>query len=217
VTDKQWWDGRTTEVALALHDAALRLRVEFDGIFNAETIERYLRSSYDRLAPTSKVPTWVPLLTERFVRDRLTALGRLEGTLSDDRPVVLFLCTHNAGRSQMALGFFRALVGDRAIAWSGGSEPGAELNLTAVRAMTEVGIDITGEFPKPWTDEVVRAADVVVTMGCGDACPVFPGKRYEDWDLADPEGLQIEAVRVVRDEIKERVHDLLARLNILVT
>ena len=101
---------------------------------------------------------------------------------------MLFLCVHNAGRSQMALGWFNHLAGDRAVAWSGGSEPGNEVNPSAIAAMAEVGIDIATEFPKPWTDEIVQAADVVVTMGCGDACPLFPGKRYEDWELEDPAG-----------------------------
>lgn len=125
---------------------------------------------------------------------------------------MLFLCTHNAGRSQMALGFFERFAGDRAIAWSGGSEPGKEINPAAVLAMEERGIDISGEFPKPWTDEVVRAADVVITMGCGDACPVFPGKRYEEWTLDDPAGLDLERVRPVRDEIEQRVKHLLTEL-----
>ena len=129
-------------------------------------------------------------------------------------PAVLFLCIHNAGRSQMALGWFRHLAGDRAIAWSGGSEPGKEVNPSAVAAMAEVGIDITGEYPKPWTDEVVRAADVVVTMGCGDACPYYPGKRYEDWELEDPAGQDVAAVRPIRDEIRERVVALLASLQV---
>ena len=101
---------------------------------------------------------------------------------------MLFLCVHNAGRSQMALGWFNHLAGDRAVAWSGGSEPGTEINPAAIAAMAEVGIDITGEFPKPWTEEIVQAADVVITMGCGDACPLYPGKRYEDWELDDPAG-----------------------------
>jgi protein-tyrosine-phosphatase len=127
-------------------------------------------------------------------------------------PIVLFLCVHNAGRSQMALGWFNHLAGDRAIAWSGGSEPAGEVNPAAVQAMAEVGIDIVGEFPKPWTDEIVRAADVVVTMGCGDACPIFPGKRYEDWVLDDPDGLNLDAVRPIRDEIGRRVQDLLDQL-----
>ena len=151
-------------------------------------------------------------MNESFTRERLGALARVEGKSDDSRPVVLFLCTHNAGRSQMALGYFRALAGDRAVAWSGGSEPGSEVNPAAVAAMAEVGIDISGEYPKPWTDEVVRASDVVVTMGCGDACPVFPGKRYEDWPLTDPNGLGVESVRPIREEIKARVEVLLASL-----
>ena len=129
-------------------------------------------------------------------------------------PAVLFLCVHNAGRSQMALGWFNALAGGRAIAWSGGSEPGREINPTAIEAMAEVGIDITGEFPKPWTDEILRAADVVVTMGCGDTCPFYPGKRYEDWVLDDPAGQGIDAVRPIRDEIRERVTELLKSLDV---
>ena len=127
-------------------------------------------------------------------------------------PVVLFLCVHNAGRSQMALGWFNHLANGRAIAWSGGSEPGREVNPSAVEAMAEVGIDITGEFPKPWTEEIVRAADVVVTMGCGDACPYYPGTRYEDWELDDPAGLGVDAVRPIRDEIRNRVEKLLDEL-----
>ena len=129
-------------------------------------------------------------------------------------PNVLFLCVHNAGRSQMALGWFNHLAGDRAIAWSGGSEPASEINPAAVAAMAEVGIDITGEHPKRWTDEIVRAADVVVTMGCGDACPFYPGKRYEDWELDDPAGQDVEAVRPIRDEIEQRVRALLASLSV---
>ena len=127
-------------------------------------------------------------------------------------PAVLFLCTHNAGRSQMALGFFTHLAGDRAVAWSGGSEPAAQINRAAVAAMAERGIDITGEYPKPWSDEMVRAADVVITMGCGDACPVFPGKRYEEWVLDDPHGLPVDDVRPIRDEIERRVRALLTEL-----
>ena len=133
---------------------------------------------------------------------------------STNRPIVLFLCVHNAGRSQMALGLLTYLAEGRAIGWSGGSEPATEINPAAIRAMNERGIDITGEYPKPWTDEVVRAADVVVTMGCGDACPFFPGKRYEDWVLEDPAGKPIEQVRRIRDEIERRVRTLLADLDI---
>jgi arsenate reductase (thioredoxin) len=127
---------------------------------------------------------------------------------------VLFLCTHNAGRSQMVLGFFRHYAGQRAVAWSGGTEPGREINPAAIEAMRECGIDISDEFPKPWTDEIVRAVDAVIAMGCGDACPVFPGKRYRDWDIADPQGLGTDAVRPIRDEIERRLLALLSEFGV---
>jgi arsenate reductase (thioredoxin) len=199
---------------LALKVAADRLARDFDGVYGSETIERFLVSSYDEFAGRATVVNYLPLLAERFASQRLQALARIEGHARDGKPVVLFLCTHNAGRSQMALGFFSHHAGDAAVAWSGGSEPGTSVNPAAVAAMAERGIDISEEFPKPWTDEVVRAADVVITMGCGDACPVFPGKRYEEWVLEDPAGLDVSAVRPIRDEVERRVLDLLAELQI---
>jgi protein-tyrosine-phosphatase len=202
---------------LALRTAAQRLVGEFDRIYGAETIERFLESSYDQFASSSSVATYLPLIAERFARQRLRAMAKVDGLQTDGKPVVLFLCVHNAGRSQMALGFFRHLAGDRGIAWSGGSEPGIAVNPAAVTAMAERGIDISEEYPKPWTDEVVRAADVVITMGCGDACPVFPGKRYVEWVLEDPAGLGVEAVRPIRDEIERRVRTLLDELGIPTT
>ena len=129
-------------------------------------------------------------------------------------PTVLFLCAHNAGRSQMALGWFNHLAAGAAVALSGGSEPADQVNPAAVAAMAEVGIDIAREYPKPWTNEGVKAADVVVTMGCGDTCPYFPGKRYEDWPLPDPAGKGVDAVRPIRDEIEQRVRVLLASLGV---
>ena len=131
-----------------------------------------------------------------------------------DKPAVLFLCVHNAGRSQMAAGWLRHLAGGRVDVLSGGSDPGTELNPTAVEAMREVGIDISSQLPKPWTEESARAADVIVSMGCGDACPIFPGKRYEDWELRDPAGQGIEMVPEVRDEIRARVEALVADLGV---
>jgi len=205
------------DAQLALRTAATRLHDDFDGVYGTETIERFLYTSYDQFAAHSTVPRFLPLLAERFARQRLMALARLEGRQHDGRPVVLFLCVHNAGRSQMALGFLQHLAGDRAIGWSGGSEPGTEVNPEATAAMAERGIDISREFPKPWTDEVVRAADVVITMGCGDACPLFPGKRYEDWTLDDPAGKTIEEIRPIRDEIERRVRHLLDELHIPVS
>ena len=199
---------------LALKTASTRLGEEFKGIYGPETIGRFLESSFDQFADRATVTRFLPLLAERWARQRLHALAKVEGLAHAGTPTVLFLCTHNAGRSQMALGFFNHHAGSDAIAWSGGSEPGTEVNPAAVEAMAERGIDITAEFPKPWTDEVVRAADVVVSMGCGDACPVFPGKRYEDWDLADPAGQTLLDVRPIRDEVERRVLTLIDELGI---
>jgi arsenate reductase (thioredoxin) len=189
----------------ALKTAASNLEREFDGTFGTETIEGFLHSSYDEFAGRAVVVNHLPLLAERFARQRLRALAKVEGQHDIGVPVVLFLCTHNAGRSQMALGFFNHLAGDRAIAWSGGSDPASTINPSAVAVVRERGIDISAEYPKPWTDEIVRAAEIVVTMGCGDACPVFPGRRYEDWVLEDPAGLDVAIVRPIRDEIERRV------------
>jgi arsenate reductase len=202
---------------LALKTAAANLRTEFADTFGVETIDRFLHSSYDEFASRASITKFLPLLAERFARQRLRALAKVEGRGHDGTPVVLFLCTHNAGRSQMAMSFFAHLAGDRAVAWSGGSEPGSSINPAAVEVMAERGIDISGEFPKPWTEEIVRAADVVITMGCGDACPVFPGRRYEEWILNDPAGLGVKAVRPIRDEIEQRVRRLLAELNVTTT
>jgi arsenate reductase len=207
-------DSLSPDQQLALKTAAHNLRDQFAGTFSVETIERFLQTSYDQFAERAKFTNFLPLMGERFARQRLTALARVEGKHDDGLPIVLFLCVHNAGRSQMALGWFNHLADGRAIGWSGGSEPSTEINPAVVEAMGEVGIRIAGEFPKPWTDEILRAADVVVTMGCGDACPIFPGKRYEDWELDDPEGKDVESVRPIRDEIGGRVQGLLASLEV---
>ena len=198
---------------VALETATSRLSEEFAGVLNQETIERFLHTSYDQFAERATVTSFLPLLAERFARQNLHALARVEGH-GDGKPIVLFLCVHNAGRSQMALGFFEHYAGDNAIAWSGGSEPSFEVNPAAIAAMAECGIDISKEYPKPWTDEIARAADVIITMGCGDACPVFPGKRYEDWVLADPAGQGIAHVRPIRDDIERRIVRLLDQLGV---
>jgi protein-tyrosine-phosphatase len=166
------------------------------------------------LTPTARVTAWLPVLVERLTNDRLRALVRLETPKADLNPSVLFLCVHNAGRSQMAAGFTRHLGGASVDVFSGGSEPGTSLNQAAVAAMAEKGIDISRELPQPWADELVRAADVIVTMGCGDACPVYPGKRYMDWELDDPAGKSVEEVRPIRDEIERRVRGLLGELGV---
>jgi len=189
------------------------LAPQYAGTFGTETIERFVVDSLELLAPRAKVATFLPVLAEKFAKERLRALARLEGPATGI-PGVLFLCVHNAGRSQMAAGWLRHLAGEGVVVWSGGSEPTSEINTSAVAAMREVGIDISQEFPKPWTEEIVRAANVVVTMGCGDACPLYPGTRYEDWELEDPAGQGVEAVRPIRDEIHGRVLDLLASLGV---
>jgi protein-tyrosine-phosphatase len=132
--------------------------------------------------------------------------------MTSDAPSVLFLCVHNAGRSQMAAGWLRHLAGDRVRVYSAGSQPATDINPVAVAAMAEVSIDIATERPKRWTDDLVQAADIVITMGCGDTCPYHPGRRYEDWTLPDPAGLDLAAVRPIRDEIRQRVETLLASL-----
>ena len=206
----------TPDQTLAMKTAARHLKDEFSGVFGVETIENFLTTSYDQFASRANFPNFLPLLAERFARQRLHALAKVEGKASSGVPIALFLCVHNAGRSQIALGWFNHLAGENAIGWSGGSEPVGEINPAAIEAMAEVGIDIAKEYSKPWTEEIVQAADVVITMGCGDACPIYPGKRYEDWDLDDPAGLGVEAVRPIRDEIERRVRGLLDELGVTV-
>lgn len=208
--------GLTIELSIdqrqALKSAADRLHTEFADTFKAEIIERFVYSSYDQFAERATIHDFLALLAERFARQRLRALAKVEGKATDDQPVVLFLCNHNAGRSQMAMGFFRHLTESPAVVWSGGSEPQGELNPAVIAAMAERGIDISSEYPKPLTDEVIQAADVVITMGCGDACPRLPGRRYDDWDLDDPDGKDVAEVRPIRDEIERRVRRLLREL-----
>ncbi len=195
----------------ALHSVARDLHHKYEGKFGVETIEALVLDSFDELSKTASVTRWLVVGAERFAEQRLKAFIHAEQQ-SAKVPGVLFLCVHNAGRSQMALGWFSHLAGSRAVAWSGGSEPGAEINQVVVAAMAEVGIDISSEFPKPWTDEFFGAADVVVTMGCGDACPLVPGKHYEDWELEDPTGKTLEEIRPIRDAVRARVDALLAEL-----
>jgi arsenate reductase len=204
----------TTAEQLQIKEAAVRLQRRFEGQLNAETIERFMNDSLDYLVVRANTSTWIPLLAERFARDRLRALIRLEADAGTLNPSVLLLCVHNAGRSQMAAGWMRHLAGNTVDVFSGGSEPAESVNQAAVAAMAEKGIDISDEIPQPWADEIVRAADVVVTMGCGDACPVFPGKRYIDWEIQDPSGKSVAGVRPIRDELEMRVRSLMAELDL---
>jgi arsenate reductase len=201
------------ELRPLIKGVAERLRADFDGIFGPETIQRYMAESWESLSD-AKVASFIPLFVERFTRQRLRALARVEGKLTDAKPLVVFLCVHNAGRSQMAAGWMQHLAGDEVEVFSGGSDPAGVVNPSAVEAMAEVGVDISNEFPKPWKDEIVRAADMIVTMGCGDSCPIFPGKRYRDWEVGDPAGLPVEQVRPIRDDIGNRVRAILNELDI---
>ena len=194
-----------------IRQAADRLADEFAGVFSRETIERYMTESQDLLGD-ARINVFVPVLAHRFTRERLRALAQADGLLDKDQPEVLFVCVHNAGRSQMAAGLLKLRSGNRINVRSAGSAPAEEIDPNAIVALEELGIDIGQAFPKPLTDEVVRAADVVITMGCGDACPIFPGKRYEDWQLDDPAGQDLDTVRRIRDEIDDRVQKLIAEL-----
>ncbi len=192
-----------------LEKGLVSLKDEFAGVFGAETIERYMTEAIGDL-PTANVQNFVPLFVHRFARERLRALGQADEKITKDVPEVLFVCVHNAGRSQMAAGLLNKLADGRVHVRTAGSDPSDEINPAVVEAMAEVGVDLGQEFPKPLNDEFVRAADAVITMGCGDACPIYPGKRYEDWELEDPAGQDVETVRRIRDEIEERVRRLLA-------
>jgi protein-tyrosine-phosphatase len=197
-----------------LAKAADALVDEYAGVFSRETIERYIGDSLEQLGSV-RFADFLPVLAHRFARERLRALGQAAGTIAKEMPEVLFVCVQNAGRSQMAAGLLRLRSHDRIQVRSAGSSPADEVNPLVVEAMRELGVDLAEAFPKPLTDEVVRAADVVITMGCGDACPIYPGKRYEDWVVDDPaEAESLETVRAIRDEIDRRIQVLVGELNL---
>jgi protein-tyrosine-phosphatase len=197
---------------VALQRIANKLADDFQGIFAAQTVERYVFESYTALNRTARIKRFLIPMTESFVHERLTALAQSEGAIEKTVPEVLFVCVHNAGRSQMAMALLQAKGRGRVHVRSAGSEPGDQLNPAVVQVLEEIGLDLQGQYPKPLTDDVVRAADYVITMGCGDACPIYPGKKYVDWELDDPAGQDIETVRRIREEIDRRVDDLLGTL-----
>ncbi|MBA2460450.1 MAG: arsenate reductase ArsC [Actinobacteria bacterium] len=194
-----------------IEQAAESLAREFAGIFSRGTIARYMAESTDLLGE-SKINVFVPVLAHRFTRERLKALAQAEGTIAKEQPEVLFVCVQNAGRSQMAAALLALRSEGRVSVRSAGSAPAEVIGPAVAEAMDELGVDLGQEFPKPLTDEVVRAADVVITMGCGDACPIYPGKRYEDWELEDPADKDLDTVRRIRDELDQRVQRLVAEL-----
>jgi arsenate reductase len=204
-----------TEESEIIEHSVSQLARKYAGKFDETDIRPIVKESFASFAD-AKVRTFIPVFTTRYADDRLRALAKVRGLITDAAPSVLFVCVHNAGRSQMAAGWLRHLSRGKIEVYSGGSLPGKDLNAAAVEAMREVGIDIANEFPKPFAVEIVQSADVVITMGCGDTCPIFPGKRYEDWALDDPAGLGVEAVRPIRDEIKRRVESLISDLAVVV-
>ena len=188
------------------------LTYHYDGVFSRQSVQRAVEAARDTLGPVAKFPNFLPILTQRFARDQLLAAAQADGKIATTVPEILFVCVHNAGRSQMAAALAKHLSVGKVHVRSAGSQPDQEINPAAIQALAERGIELTEAFPKPLTDDVVHAADVIITMGCGDACPILPGKRYEDWEVADPSGQPIEVVRAIRDDIQARVTTLLGQV-----
>jgi arsenate reductase len=199
-------------VAMLLDTSAARLTERFADSFSPETVRECLDGSYLVLAATARVHTHLYVLAERFAAERLAATAKATGLAVSEVPEVLFVCVHNAGRSQMAAALLARRAAGRVVVRSAGSAPAGTVDPAVVEVLAEAGLDIAQEFPKPLTDEAVRASDVVITMGCGDACPIYPAKRYLNWDLDDPAGADLEFARALRDDIDARVRTLLAEL-----
>ncbi|MDG9711360.1 arsenate-mycothiol transferase ArsC [Streptomyces sp. DH10] len=189
-----------------------RLALRYRGRFSMETIQRLVTDSYERLAEHARIRTHLVVLAEHLATERLDALAHVNGAPGCGLPRVLFVCSHNAGRSQMAAALLAHRAGGQVVVSSAGTLPAAEVEPAVTQVLTEAGVDLTDAFPKPLTDEVVQAADIVITMGCGDACPVLPGRRYLDWPVTDPEGAPLAVVRGLRDEIDAHITELLASL-----
>jgi ArsR family transcriptional regulator len=204
------WDNAEHALMRGIEELAFR----YAGSFSTETVDRYVHESYQTLYRTARVKTHLPVLALRFAGERLAALAQATGKIAKPVPEVLFVCTQNSGRSQMAAALTRSLGGDRVHVRSAGSLPAGQVNPTVVEVMTQRGVDLDGEFPKPITDDFIRAADVVITMGCGDACPIYPGRRYLDWDLPDPADQPLDIVAGIADRIEAKVNQLLTELGI---
>ena len=200
-----------TDPRSQLAGAVESLTREFAGVYSRTSVEGVLLDSLDRLGP-ARIRTYQPVLAYRFARQRLSDSAATAGTLRRDEPLVLFVCTRNAGRSQLAAALMEHAAGGLVLVRSAGSEPAESLHHDVVDVLAEAGVDAAGAFPKPLSPEALEAADVVVTMNCGDACPVLPGRRYLDWDLPDPEHASPEQVRALRDDIAGRVQLLLHEL-----
>lgn len=199
-------------VQVALDRLVDRIAETFAGVFAKETIERVVYESYASLLRNGTKVQFLVNFTEKFSRDRLRALATAKGSIAREKPEVLFVCVQNAGRSQMAMALMNQIADGRINVRSAGSMPASQVSEKTIAVMSELGLDLSEAFPKPLTDDVVQAADVVITMGCGDACPLYPGKKYLDWNLEDPAELDLEGVRRVRDQIMGLVENLVAEL-----
>ncbi|GAB3046553.1 arsenate reductase ArsC [Intrasporangium mesophilum] len=188
------------------------LSYAYEGVFSRESVAAAVTAARDVLEPVSKIPTFLPILVAKQAREQLMAAAQAEGRIAKTVPELLFVCVHNAGRSQLAAALAEHLSAHRVHVRSAGSAPADEVNPLVIGVLAERGISLQTPYPKPLSNNVVGAADVIVTMGCGDACPIYPGKRYEDWKVADPAGQPIEVVREIRDDIQARVTTLLREI-----
>ncbi len=188
------------------------LSYSYRGVFDTDTIEAAVTGAWDLLAPRSTIRSFLPVLIARQAREQLMSTAQAQGKVAKKVPELLFVCVHNAGRSQMAAALAEHLSARRVHVRSAGSAPTGEINPVVIEALQERGIALGTAYPKPLSDSVVQAADVIITMGCGDACPIFPGKRYEDWEVADPAEQPIGVVREIRDDIQARVTTLLRQI-----
>lgn len=184
----------------------------FDGVFTPDEVLAAVRAAHASLAARSTVPNYLPVLVERFAKEQLVAHAQATGAHAKPHPELLFVCVHNAGRSQIAAALAKHLSGGRVNVRSAGSQPVGEINQVALQVLAERGVPVPDAYPKPLTNDVLLAADVIVTMGCGDECPYHPGRRYEDWPVADPEGADLPTVRAITDDIQIRVTQLLGEL-----
>ncbi|MEG9227351.1 arsenate reductase ArsC [Aeromicrobium sp. Sec7.5] len=197
------------------HEATIAdLAYAFDGTFARARIEQAVTEAREALEPNAAITTYLPILVRRYATELLTAQAQADGTRVKTVPEILFVCVHNAGRSQMAAAIAEHLAPGRVHVRSAGSAPTGEINPQAVAVLAERGIDLTTAYPKPLTDTVLHAADVIITMGCGDTCPIFPGKQYLDWDVSDPAGATLDQVRDIRDDLQGRITGLLRDLNL---
>ena len=201
-----------TGAVLALDNVIHDLSAQYEGMFSPETVDALVHETYDLLAVEARERRFLIVFTERFAKDRLLAAAQANGTIAKTAPEIFFMCVHNSGRSQMAAALASARSAGLVRVRSAGSQPRGDIPPVIIEAMAEIGLDLGTSFPKPMTDEVVRAADVIVTMGCGDACPVYPGKRYLDWNIADPAGQPLEVVRAIRNDLSAHLDRLLAEL-----